>query len=85
MSSELDRKDGMTHTKRIGRLPAVVAISVLAIAAFVGVATVVQAVREGSWAAIWAIGWLPAVLVVSLWAPAHDKACGPRLRGLVKR
>jgi hypothetical protein len=75
----------MTHTKRIGRLPAVVAIPILAIAALVAVATVVQAVRQGSWAPIWSIGWLPAVLVASLWAPAHDKACGPRLRGLAKR
>jgi hypothetical protein len=62
-----------------------VAIPVLAIASVVAVATVVQAVRQGSWAPIWSIGWLPAVLVVSLWSPAPDKSCGPRLRGLLKR
>jgi len=57
----------------------------LAIAAFVAVASVVQAIRQGSWAPIWAIGWLPAVLVASLWTPASRRPCRPRLRNLAGR
>jgi hypothetical protein len=75
----------VTHSKRVGRLPAIVAIPFLAIAAVIAVASVVQAIRQDSWGPIWAIGWLPAVLVASLWAPAVDKPCWPRLRGLSRR
>lgn len=75
----------MTYRKSSKRLPAVVVIPVLAIAAFVAVASVVQAVREDSWAPIWSVGWLPAVLVASLWTPASGKPCWPRLRSLTGR
>ena len=75
----------MTHGKRLGRLPAIAAIPFLAIAAFIMVATMVQAIRQDTWAPIWSIGWLPAVLVASLWAPASGKSCWPRLRGLPRR
>jgi hypothetical protein len=67
------------------RPPTVVLIGLVAIAVFVAVASVVQAVRQESWAPIWSIGWLPAVLVASLWTPASRKPCGPRLRKLTGR
>jgi hypothetical protein len=64
----------------------VVAAAVVAIAAFVGVASVVQAVRQGSWAPIWSVGWLPAVLVASFWMPPRGRGeCRPRLRRLSGR
>ena len=75
----------MTPSKSARRPPAIVVISVLAIAAFVAVACVVQAVRQESWAPIWSIGWLPAVLVASLWTPAYRKPCRPRLHNLTGR
>jgi hypothetical protein len=55
-------------------------IAVLATAAFVAVASVVQAVRHDSWGPILSVGWLPAVLVASLWTAAPRKPCAPRLR-----
>ena len=33
--------------------------------AFVAVAAIVQAIREGSWGPIISVGWLPAVIVAS--------------------
>jgi hypothetical protein len=75
----------MSHAKRIGRLPMVVAIVFLAIAAFVAAATVLQAVRQDNWGPIWTIGWLPYVVVASLWGPTSRKACWPRVRGLTRR
>jgi len=67
------------------RPPTIVMILVLAIAALVALAGVAQAVREESWAPIWSIGWLPAVLVASLWTPASRRPCWPRLRNLTGR
>ena len=75
----------MTRKKRFGWLPAVVAIPFLTLAALVVVATIVQAVRQESWGPILSIGWLPAVVVASLWAPTPATPCWPRLRGLAKR
>ena len=75
----------MTDDKRSRRIRSAMAISVSVIAAVVALATVVQAIRQDSWAPIWAIGWLPAVLVASLWAPASRRPCRPRLRSLVGR
>jgi hypothetical protein len=72
----------MTPSESAKRPPTIVLIAVLTIAAFVAVATVVQAVRQESWAPIWSVGWLPAVLVASLWTPVSRKPCGPRLRKL---
>jgi hypothetical protein len=46
-------------------------IVVLAVAAVVLVATVVQAVRERSWGPVLEIGWLPAVVVASLYRPRN--------------
>ena len=75
----------MTPSTNAKRPPIVVLVPVLAIAAFVVVASLVQAVRDDSWAPIWSIGWLPAVLVASLWEPASGRSCWPRLRGLPRR
>ena len=44
--------------------------------AFVAVAAIVQAIREGSWGPIISVGWLPAVIVAS-W-PGVGRRC---LRG----
>jgi hypothetical protein len=74
----------VTDEKR-SRVPAVVAIPVLAIAALVTVASVVQAIHQDSWGPIWAIGWLPAVLIATLGARAHYRPCPPRARCLVGR
>jgi hypothetical protein len=62
-----------------------VTLAVLAIAAFIAIASVAQAIRQDSWSPIWSIGWLPAVLVVSLWAPTSRRSCRPRLRGSISR
>jgi hypothetical protein len=75
----------MTPSTNAKRPPMVVLVLVFAIAAFIAVASLVQAVRENSWAPVWSIGWLPAVLVGSLWTPASRTPCGPRLRRLLDR
>ena len=75
----------MNNGKRLGRLPVIAAIPFLAIAVFIAVASVAQAIRQDSWAPIWSIGWLPAVVVASLWVPASGASCWPRLRGLPRR
>ena len=49
------------------------------VAAFVAVATIVQAVRQGSWGPVIATGWLPAVIVAT-W-PAAFRRCRLRRRG----
>ena len=72
----------MTCRKSWKRLPVIVVIAVLGIAAFVAVASVVQAARQDSWAPIWSVGWLPAVLVASLWTPAARTSCWPSRRNL---
>jgi hypothetical protein len=75
----------MTPRKSSKRPPTAVVIPVLAIAAFIVVASVLQAIRDDSWTPIWSIGWLPAVLVASLWTPASRKPCRLRLRSLTGR
>ena len=35
------------------------------VAAFIAVSSIVQAINEGSWGPIIAVGWLPAVIVAS--------------------
>ena len=52
-------------------------ISALA-AAFIAVSTVAAAIRQGSWAPIVAVGWLPAVIVAS-WPDARRR-CLPTRR-----
>jgi hypothetical protein len=45
--------------------------------AVVAVSSIVQAVRQGSWEPIIAVGWLPAV-VVATWWPGSRRRCLPR-------
>jgi hypothetical protein len=52
----------------------------LATAAFVAIAAIVQAIREDSWAPIVTIGWLPAVLIALFSAPASGRSCRSRFR-----
>jgi roadblock/LC7 domain-containing protein len=47
-------------------------------AAFVAVASVAQAIREGSWTPIVSVGWLPAV-VIATW-PGSYRRCLHRRR-----
>jgi hypothetical protein len=73
VSNELDRsEDGHDPQQESGAAVVLVVIPVLAIAAFVAVASIAQAVREKSWSLIWSIGWLLAVLVASLWTPTRQ-------------
>jgi hypothetical protein len=74
----------MRVKKRFRRLPAIVVIPLLATAAFVALAAVVQAIREDSWAPILAIGWFPAVLIASFPVPASGRSCRSRFRSLVR-
>jgi hypothetical protein len=56
------------------------AIGLLAVAVFVEIASVVQAVRQGSWAPMYTTGWMPVVVLASYHA-SYVKGCGRRLRG----
>jgi hypothetical protein len=67
--------------KRLKRLPVLALVSLAAIAVFVLVATVVEAVRQDSWGPIWMNAWVPAVLVASLYRPAAGRRCWPLSRG----
>jgi hypothetical protein len=46
----------------------------------VAVSSIVQAIRQGSWEPIIAVGWLPAV-VVATWWPGMRGRCLPRRQG----
>ena len=46
----------------------------------VAVSSIVQAIRQGSWEPIIAVGWLPAV-VVATWWPGRRGRCLPRRQG----
>jgi hypothetical protein len=48
-------------------------------AAFVAVSSIVLAVRQGSWAPVISVGWIPAV-VVATW-PGTYRRCLPRRNG----
>ncbi|HEY6278074.1 MAG TPA: hypothetical protein VIX86_17275 [Streptosporangiaceae bacterium] len=52
-------------------------VSGLAVA-LVAVASIAQAVRQGSWAPIIEVGWLPAV-IIAIW-PGTRRRCVPRRR-----
>ncbi|HJY74194.1 MAG TPA: hypothetical protein VJ347_20660 [Streptosporangiaceae bacterium] len=47
------------------------------VVAFVGVSSVVQAIRLGSWTPVISVGWLPAV-IVAVWPGAHRRCLSPR-------
>ena len=67
-------------TNRGRRRPTVEAIALLAVAVFVEIASLVQAIRQGSWAPMYTTGWLPVVVLASYHA-TYVKGCGRRLRG----
>jgi hypothetical protein len=48
--------------------------------ALVAVSSVVQAVRQGSWAPLIAVGWLPYA-VAATWWPGTRRRCLPRRSG----
>jgi hypothetical protein len=48
-------------------------------ALIVAVASAAQAIRQGSWAPIVSVGWLPAVIVAS-WPGAYRRRCLLRRR-----
>jgi len=48
--------------------------------AIVAVSSIVQAVRQGSWGPVIAVGWLPAV-VVATWWPGTRGRCLRRRQG----
>lgn len=48
-------------------------------AVFVAVSSVALAVRQGSWAPVVSVGWLPAVIVAA-W-PGRSRQCLSRRRG----
>jgi urea transporter len=62
------------------RRPTVEAIALLAIAVFIEVASLVQAIRQGSWAPMYTTGWVPVVVLAS-YHTTYVKGCGRRLRG----
>ena len=49
-----------------------------AAAALVAVSSVVLAIRQGSWAPIVSVGWIPAV-IIAIWPGTHRR-CGSRWR-----
>jgi hypothetical protein len=53
-------------------------IVVLFVAALVAGLTIAQAVRQHSWAPIWLIGWLPAILVGAFYRSAIPRRCPGR-------
>jgi multidrug resistance efflux pump len=52
------------------------------VAVLVAVASVVQAIRQGSWAPVTSVAWLPAV-VVAVW-PGSGRRCRSRRRTSVR-
>ena len=55
-------------------LPVVAGLAAL----FVAAAAIAQSIRQGSWAPILSVGWLPAV-IVACW-PGSCRRCLPRRR-----
>jgi hypothetical protein len=51
-------------------------------AVFVAVASVAQAIRQGSWAPVTSVAWLPAV-VVAVW-PGSGRRCLSRRRNTAR-
>jgi len=44
----------------------------------VAVSSIVQAIRQGSWEPIIAVGWLPAVVVATWWPGRRGRCLGRR-------
>jgi hypothetical protein len=66
------------HGTRLSELPPLALITFYAILVFLEVASIVQAIRQQSWAPMYATGWLPVVVLASL-SPAGARRCGLRL------
>ena len=52
------------------------------VAVFVAVASVAQAIRQGSWAPVTSVAWLPAV-AVAVW-PGSGRRCRSRRRSAAR-
>jgi hypothetical protein len=63
-----------TRRNRIYVVVTLVAVGVVAGAA------IAAAIRERRWQPIWSVGWLPAVLVATLYPRANEGSCRRRLR-----
>jgi hypothetical protein len=66
------------HRRRLRKLPRIALIPFYAILVFVEVASIVQAIRQQSWAPMYTTGWLPVVVLASL-SPAGARRCGLRV------
>jgi hypothetical protein len=66
------------HRVRLSEFPPLALITFYAILVFVEVASIVQAIRQHSWAPMYTTGWLPVVVLASL-SPAGARRCGLRL------
>ena len=66
------------HDPRLRELPPLALIAFYAILGFVEVASIVQAIRQQSWAPMYTTGWLPVVVLASM-SPAGARRCGLRL------
>ena len=64
---------------RLKLLPPLAVVSFFAIAIFIEVASIVQAIRQDSWGPMYTTGWLPVVVLASI-SPAGARRCGLRLR-----
>jgi hypothetical protein len=76
MSSRLSIEGGANM--KINRSRVSLAVTLAAVA-FVAVASIVDAARTDSLGPIWAVAWLPAVLVGVLYRPRSARECWGRL------
>jgi hypothetical protein len=59
---------------RLKLLPPLAVVSFFAIAIFIEVASIVQAIRQDSWGPMYTTGWLPVVVLASYRA-SNTKGC----------
>jgi hypothetical protein len=64
---------------RLKQPPPLTVVSFLAIALFIEVASIVQAIRQDSWAPMYTTGWIPVVVLAS-YRSANTKGCRQLLR-----
>jgi hypothetical protein len=63
-----------TDGTRLKRLPPLAVVVFFAIAAFIEVSSIAQAIRQESWGPMATTGWLPAVVLAS-YRPTRTTAC----------
>jgi hypothetical protein len=68
-----------TDGAHLRKLPLPALIAFYAILVFIGVASIVQAIRQESWGPIYTTGWLPVVVLASCRA-SDTKGCRRLLR-----